>query len=108
MIEQTNLASELCPLMGVAASPAWGQVPSNKHPLKKKKKAQYLLSNWRRRSRWGAGYWLAMTMHKKTKLDREGAEGWKRRGNLLKEVEKGGDEVVVSGDGWVGGLFCHI
>lgn len=38
MIEQTNLASELCPLMGVAASPAWGQVPSNKHPLKKKGK----------------------------------------------------------------------
>lgn len=34
MIEQTTLASELCSLMGVAASPAWGQVPSNKHPLK--------------------------------------------------------------------------
>lgn len=38
MIEQTNLAWELCPLMGVAASPAWGQVPSNKHPREKEKK----------------------------------------------------------------------
>lgn len=37
-----------------------------------------------------------------------GLRGGKRRGGLLKEEQKGGDEVVVSGDGWVGGLFCHI
>lgn len=49
-----------------------------------------------------------MTMHKKTKLDREGAEGWKRRGDFLKGEEVEGDEVVVRGDGWIGGLFCHI
>lgn len=50
-----------------------------------------------------------MTMHMKTKLDREGDEGWKGgAGALLKEEEEEGDEVVVSADSWVGGLFCHI
>lgn len=29
-------------------------------------------------------------------------------GALLKEEEEEGDEVVVSADSWVGGLFCHI
>lgn len=81
----------------MAASPVWGQVPSNKHPREKKKKkkkeAQYLLSNWRRRSRWGAGYWLAMTMHKKAELDREGAEGWK------KEAEGGGGSTEGGAEG---------
>lgn len=53
---------------------------------------------------------MAMTMHMKTKLDREGAEGWKKGGVPPKEEEEEeeGDEVVVSGDGREGGLFCHI
>lgn len=34
-------------------------------------------------------------------------EGGKGDG-VLKEEEEDGDEVVVSADGWVGGLFCHI
>lgn len=27
---------------------------------------------------------------------------------VLKEEEEEGGEVVVSADGWAGGLFCHI
>lgn len=39
--------------------------------------------------------------------DRGGGEREKWDGVLKEEEEKGG-EVVVSADGWVGGLFCHI
>lgn len=59
-----------------------------------------------------------MTMHMKTKHDGEGVEieEWMERQRGLKgdgelkqeEEEEEGDEVVVSADGWVGGLFCHI
>lgn len=38
-----------------------------------------------------------------------GGWGMERGGGaLLKEEEEEGDEVVVSADSWVGGLFCHI
>lgn len=60
-----------------------------------------------------------MTMHMRTKHDWEGAEieewmeqqrGLKGDGELKQEEEEEeeGDEVVMSADGWVGGLFCHI
>lgn len=60
---------------------------------------------------------MAMTMHMKTKHDGEGVEieEWmeqQRGGNgdgvLKEEEEEDGGEVVVSADGWAGGLFCHI
>lgn len=41
-----------------------------------------------------------------------GRYGWSdrggRKGDGAKEEEEVWDEVVVSADGWVGGLFCHI
>lgn len=62
---------------------------------------------------------MAMTMHMKTKHDGEGVEieewmeqqrGGKGDGVLKEEEEEeeNGGEVVVSADGWAGGLFCHI
>ncbi len=115
MIEQTSLASELCPLVGVAA-PGWGScslisiLSHKKSPIF----AQQLGEETEEPlgSRILVGYDNA---HEDQAVHGGEIEGWmevqrgrKGDGALKEEEEERGDEVVASADGWAGGLFCHI
>lgn len=100
MIEQTIVAPERCPLVGVAF-PEVTELLSNKQPITKNP----IFTEEP----------LGIERYDNALFHRIGLHVWqtdgKARGTEGEGLAKGkeeGDGVVVSADGWAGGFFCYI